>query len=76
MLDKNKNMTNFGRVLTTCIYDKKKENGSNDFCQIPIYTKVEYMKEFTNINKSGGLCEIFGLEEYQYKPYFENLIIW
>ena len=70
MLDKNKNMTNFGRVLTTCIYDKKKENGSNDFCQIPIYTKVEYLKEFTNINKSGGLCEIFWIRRIPIQAIF------
>ena len=33
-------MNNFGRVLTTCIYDKK-ENGLS---QIPVYAEEEYLK--------------------------------
>jgi len=64
-------MTNFGRVLTTCIYDKKKENGGNGFSQIPIYTEEEYMQEFDKRNKKGGFCEIVGLKDYQVKPYFD-----
>jgi len=71
MLANNKNMTNFGRVLTTCIYDKKKENGGNGFSQIPVYTEEEYMQEFDKRNKMGGFCEIVGLKEYQVKPYFD-----
>jgi hypothetical protein len=54
MLGKNKNMSNFGRVLTTCIYDKK-ENG---FSKIPIYTEEEYMKEFNKRNKRGDFANL------------------
>ena len=71
MLAKNKNMTNFGRVLTTCIYDKKKEIGGNGFSRIPVYTKEEYLEEFNKRNKKGCFCEIVGLKEFQVKPYFD-----
>jgi phage/plasmid-associated DNA primase len=71
MLGKSMNMSNFGRVLTTCIYDKKKENGGNGFSKIPIHNEEEYIKEFEKRNKSGGFCELVGLEEYQVKPYFD-----
>jgi len=60
-------MNNFGRVLTTCIYDKK-ENG---FTQIPVYTNEQYLEEFHKRNHKGGFCEIVGLEEYQVKPFFD-----
>ena len=40
-------MSNFGGVLTTCIYDKK-ENGLS---KIPVYSEGEYLEEFDKRNK-------------------------
>jgi hypothetical protein len=67
MLYNNKEMSKFGRVLTTCIYDTVKKG----FSQIPVYSNDEYLKEFKKRNKNGGFCELVGLEEYQVKPYFD-----
>ena len=67
MLPDNKKMSNFGRVLTTCIWDKK-ENG---FSKIPVYSEGEYLEEFDKRNKKGGFCEIVGLKEFQVKPYLD-----
>ena len=67
MLGNNKEMSNFGRVLTTCIYDKK-ENGLS---KIPVYSEKEYLEEFDKRNKKGGFCEIVGLKEFQVKPYLD-----
>ena len=67
MLGKSMKMSNFGRVLTTCIYDKKQDG----FSKITIYTEEEYLKEFDKRNKKGGFCEIVGLEEFQVKPYLD-----
>ena len=50
MLSNNKTMSNFGRVLTTCIYDKK----TIGLSQIPVYTEEDYMKQFEKKNKKGG----------------------
>ena len=61
------NMNNFGRVLTTCIYDKL-ENGLS---QIPVYTEEEYLKGVEKRNTKGGLFELVGLKEYQVTPYFD-----
>jgi len=57
----------YGRVLTTCIYDKL-ETG---FSQIPIHNEREYQQDFKKRNKNGGYCELVGLDEYQVKPYFD-----
>jgi len=67
MLPDNKKMSNFGRVLTTCIWDKK-ENGLS---KIPVYSEKEYLEEFDKRNKKGGFCEIVGLKEFQVKPYLD-----
>ena len=68
MLSNNRMTQNYGRVLITCIYDKK-ETG---FSQIPVYTKEEYMTQLKIKDKNqGGLCELVGLKEYQVKPYFD-----
>lgn len=67
MLPYNKEMSNFGRVLTTCIYDKK-EIG---FSKIPVCSEEEYLVEFDKRNKKGGFCEIVGLKEFQVKPYLD-----
>ena len=40
MLPDNKKMSNFGRVLTTCIYDKKETWLS----KIPVYSEEEYLE--------------------------------
>ena len=61
MLSNNKDMSNFGRVLTTCIYDTKEKGLS----QIPVYTEEEYLKGSEKRNKKGGLFELVGLKEYQ-----------
>jgi hypothetical protein len=61
MLSNNRMTQNYGRVLITCIYDKK-ETG---FSQIPVYTKEEYMTQLKIKDKNqGGLCELV-------EPYFD-----
>ena len=69
MLKYNKDkMENFGRVLTTCIFDTIK----NGLSQIPITNEDDYIKQLTMMDKcQGGMFELVGLKEYQVKPYFD-----
>ncbi len=63
------NMNNFGRVLTTCIYDTIEDG----LTQMPVHTidDSEYQKHFYERNDKGGFCKIVGLKEYQVKPFFD-----
>lgn len=59
--------TNYGRVLITCIYDKK----ANGLSRTPIRTIDEYNEKFDDLNRKGGICELVGTDDCQIKPYFD-----
>ena len=61
----------YERILLTCIYDKKIENGGKGITRIPIYTIDEYNEKFEYYNRKGGICELVGTDDCQVKPYFD-----